>query len=73
MIVFGGVAGGAFGSTMVASLIRTLFNTGWMFILVAIALAIIGVAIVAGRRILNTMGELGAASQAAPAKNLNPD
>ena len=73
MIVFGGVAGGAFGSTMVASLIRTLSNTGWMFILVAIVLAIIGVAIVAGRRILNTMGELGAASQAAPAKSLNPD
>ncbi len=56
VIGFGGVTGGAFGSTTVAAFIKSVSNTAWMFILVAITLAITGIAIVAGRRVDRTMG-----------------
>ena len=55
VIGFGGVAGGAFGSTTVAAFIKSVSNTAWMFILVAIALVITGIAIIAGRRVDRTI------------------
>ena len=57
IVGFGDVAGGAFGSTIVRALIADVSNTGWMLILVAVALAITGIAIFAGWRVDRTMGQ----------------
>ena len=57
IVGFGGVAGGALGSTTVRALIEDVSNAGWMLILVAIALVITGIAIGAGRRVDRTMGQ----------------
>lgn len=54
IVGFGGVAGGALGSTTVAALIKSVSNTAWMFILVGVAAVITGIAIVAGRRVDKT-------------------
>lgn len=51
VIGFGGVAGGALGSTSLRAWIESVSNTGWMLVLVAIALAITGIAMVVGRRV----------------------
>lgn len=46
---FGGVAGGAVGATTVAALIRDVPGTTWMIILIVITVAIMVIAIMAGR------------------------
>jgi AAA family ATP:ADP antiporter len=55
VVGFGGVAGGAFGLTIVNAFIEEVSNVGWMIILVAIALVIAGVAVGAGRLVNRVM------------------
>ena len=46
---FGGVAGGAVGALVVASFVDQISNSRWMIILSVIAVAIIGIALAAGK------------------------
>lgn len=71
LIGFGGVAGGAFGSTAVAALIGALPLAGWLGVTALLGLLVIAIALASARELARAGGAAGF-GVAAPAQAIDP-